>query len=283
MKNIKKYLAFAALAILASACMDGGYGDMDDVTTYTAFGNDTITEHNVWTFQQLRESEKYGPVLEQYRDTMLVDDDIQIKVRVTGNDLGGNIYNKVAVQDKNGDAMFICVYSGGMFSYLPVGQELLVNLKGLYIGTYGYQRQIGTPYTTSSGNTYPGRMANELWQKHFKLIPDTDIDITPVEFTKEIQNNIDDYAGKLMLIRNVTITGADGKTTWAPENGTDFSISRGLSGYPSSVVIYTSTSAKFAGDVIPQGPVDVLGIFSRYSNTWQIQLRTADDCTPYIQ
>lgn len=276
-------VALLATTALATSCMDGGYGDMEDVTTQTAYGNDTITEHNVVTLKQLREMPKYKNVLTQYRDYKLVDDDLQLKVRVTGNDIGGNIYNKVAVQDENGDAIFICVYSGGMFSYLPVGQELIINLKDLYIGTYGYQQQIGTPYTTSSGNTYPGRMAVSLWMKHFKLLgkPDTSApNVQPVEFTSEIQKDIDNNAGKLMTLKNVEIAAANGKATWAPDNGSDFSISRSIKGYPSSIVIYTSTSAKFAAEVMPTGKVDITGVFSRYSTTWQIQLRTADDVKP---
>lgn len=278
--------ALLASALLTTSCMDGGYGDMEDVTTQTTYGCDTITEHNVVTLQQLREHEDYKNVLVQYRDYQLVDDDLQLKVRVTGNDIGGNIYNKVALQDENGDAIFVCVYSGGMFSYLPVGQELLINLKGLYIGTYGYQQQIGTPYTTSSGNTYPGRMAVSLWMKHFKLLgkPDPNAaNVQPIEFTSAIQKDIANNAGKLMTLKNVKLSAADGKATWAPENGSDFSISRSITGKPSTVVVYTSTSAKFAGEVMPTGNVDITGIFSRYSSTWQIQLRTAEDVKPHVE
>ena len=237
----------------------------------------------MWTLEQLRNSPKYRNVLKQFRDYQRVDDDIQLKLRVAGNDIGGNIYNKVALQDENGEAILVCVYSGGMFSYLPVGQEILLNLKDLYIGTYGYQRQIGTPYTTSNGNTYPGRMDPNLWQKHFKLIgqPDpTAANIQPIEFTADIQKNIDLYAGRLMTIKGATLKNADGSATWAPENGSDFSISQTISGYPSSVVVYTSTSAKFAAETMPTGKVDITGIFTRYSSTWQIQLRTADDVKP---
>lgn len=281
MKKTKIFFLALFAASLLTACMDGGYDDMTDVTPDMVYGNDTITEHNVVTLQQLRANPKYSNILKQYRDYQLVEDDIQLKVYVTGNDIGGNIYNKVALQDDNGDAIFVCVYSGGMYSYLPVGQYILINLKGLYIGTYGYQQQIGTPYTTSSGNTYPGRMAKDLWQKHFKILRgQKKTDIVPVEFTADIQKNIDQHAGKLMTIKNATISGADGKITWAPENGSDFSISRYVQGYPSSVVIYTSTSAKFAAETVPTGKVNITGIFSRYSTTWQILLRSAADVQP---
>lgn len=283
MKNIK-FMIFALAALLATACQDGGYGDMSEVTTQQAFGNNNITEDNVWTIAQLRTSSKYGNVLSQYRDYKLVDEDIKLKVRVVGNDLGGNIYNKVALQDEEGNAIFVCVYSGGMFAYLPVGQELLIDLKGLYIGTYGYQQQIGVPYTTSSGNTYPGRMDPKLWQQHFKLLgyDPSAANCQPKEVTAADldMSKHPELVGRLLTIKNVEIKGADGKLVWAKENGTDFSISHKVKDYPSNVLIYTSTSAKFAGDVVPTGKLDITGVFSRYSNDWQVLLRTADDVKP---
>ena len=280
MKKITFAIMALASAALFTSCMDGKW-DSDDVdaTVQTTYGNDTITEHNVVTLKELRASKNYKNVLAQFRDYQLVEDDIQLKVRVTGNDIGGNLYNKVSVQDENGDAIIICVYSGGLFSYLPVGQQLLVNLKGLYIGTYGYQQQIGTPYTTSSGNTYPGRMDKNLWQQHFRLIGTPDASaasIQPVEFTSSMASNFDAYAGKLMTIKNATLTNG-GRDVWAKDNNSDFSISQYINGFPSSVVVYTSTSAKFAGDSIPAGKVNITGVFTRYNTTWQIVLRDLND------
>jgi len=288
MKKIQ-YIVLAMMTIMMASCMDGGYGD-ETATTNEAYGNNAIAETNVVTLQELCSMDKYKSVMNQYRDYKLVDDDIQLKVRVTGNDLGGNIYNKVAVQDENGDAILICVYSGGMHSYLPVGQELLIDLKGLYIGTYGYQHQIGVPYTTASGNTYPGRMPNFIWQQHFKLLGTPDASAAncqPIECTATMLDQIDTHAGKLMTLKGVTLKDANGTTVWAPsgdsvaeeEANTDFSVSRNINGYSSSkIVVYTSTSAKFAHEVIPSGKVNITGIFTRYNKVYQVQMRSIEDC-----
>lgn len=288
MKKVQ-YIILAMMTIMMASCMDGGYGE-NEATTESAYGNQAIVESNVVTIKELCAMDKYKNVMTQYRDYKLVDDDIQLKVRVVGNDLGGNIYNKVAVQDANGDAILICVYAGGMHSYLPVGQELLVDLKGLYVGTYGYQKQIGVPYTTASGNTYPGRMPNFLWQQHFKLIgtPDpTAANCQPIECTDAILNDIDNYAGKLMTLKGVTLKDANGENMWAPsgdtvaeeEANTDFSISRNVTGISSSkLVIYTSTSAKFAHEIIPSGKVNITGVFTQYNKLYQVQMRSIEDC-----
>src|SRR3712207_6493705 len=126
--NKIKYIMLAAMTILMASCMDGGYGD-NTATTETAYGNNSLTETKVVTIGELCSMEKYSNVMSQYRDYKLVDDDIQLKLRVTGNDLGGNIYNKIAAQDANGDAIIICIYSAGLHSFLQVGQEILVDLK----------------------------------------------------------------------------------------------------------------------------------------------------------
>ena len=65
-----------------------------------------------------------------------VTEDVKIKGIVTGNDIGGNIYNEFSVQDATG-ALLVCVSQGGLFGYLPVGQEVLIDLKGLMLGGYG--------------------------------------------------------------------------------------------------------------------------------------------------
>lgn len=288
MKNIKLALLTLASALLMVSCQDGGYGSMDDVTTQSAFGNNDIQETNVWTIAQLRASDKYNSTLKGFREYKLVDDDIQLKVRVVGNDLGGNIYNKVALQDEEGNAIIACVYSGGMFSYLPVGQELLIDLKGLYVGTYGYLQLIGVPYTTSSGNTYPGRMDPKLWMQHIKLLgynpqasncQPKEVTVDQLKFSNKYPEH-PELIGRLLTLKNVKLADADGKNTWAPEDKTNFSISRGFVGVSSSVIVYTSTSAKFAAEVMPTGTVDVTGVFALYNNTWQILLRTADDVKP---
>lgn len=283
-KTISLALGFSAYAL--TSCMNGGYDEMGSVTTQSTYGCDTITEHHVVTLNQLYNMPNYASTFGQQRSYQEVTDDIQLKLRVTGNDQGGNIYNKVAMQDDNGDAIIVTVYSGGMYAYLPIGQEVLINLKGLYVGNYGYQHQIGVPYTTSSGNTYAGRMPNWMWQEHFRLIGTPDASkVQPIEFTNEVKNNIDKYSGRLMTIKNVSVDGVNRNLTWAEasksvqedEENTEFSTERYLKGIDKNIVVYTSTSAKFASDKIPTGKMNITGIFSRYGTTWQILIRTIDD------
>ena len=43
------------------------------------------------------------------------------------------------------------------------------------------------------------------------------------------------------------------------------------------IVVRTSTYADFAGTVMPEGKVDIVGVFTRYRDTWQILMRQDGD------
>lgn len=284
MKKIK-YIKFAMAALLLglsmNSCMDD---DWDDPTGDVApYGNNNLQETNVMTIAELKD--KYATAIDSRNDTVRITENVQIKARVVGNDLGGNIYNYVALDDGT-SGLIINVAQGGMWAYLPIGQEILVELKDLYIGTSNYQPQIGTPYISfdDDGNPQyasPGRMNRTTWQEHFKIVGSADPEtVTPVEVDMSRVNN-EDYMqsliGRLIEVKGVTLTDADGYKTFAPEEDvTGNGVSREING-SSSFVVRTSTYADFAATVMLQGSVDISGILTRYGTTWQLVMRTIDD------
>jgi len=276
-----KYIKMAVLAVLCSvalsSCMDDDWNDPNGSTA--PYGNNSLKETNVVSIKELKT--KYASTLAKQNDTVRVKESLQIKGRVVGNDIGGNIYNEVAIDDGTG-AILVCVAQGGLFGYLPVGQELLIELKGLYVGTYGYQPQIGMPYTNKSGRTFPSRMNRNLWQEHFKLIGTPDPSkVVPIEFDiTKVKDGayMKENCGRLMVVRGVKLTDADGVKTFAPESDKDAGngVSRVINGN-SNFVVRSSSYADFAATVMPTESVDLTGVFTRYSNTWQILMRTDAD------
>ena len=272
-------LAITALIIGATvtSCMEE---DWDDPTgNVYPYGNNNLQETNVVTIAELKDMYSYA--LTEQTDTARITEDIQIKARVTGNDIGGNIYNQIAVDDGTG-GILICIAQGGLWGYLPVGQEILVSLKDLYIGTYGNQPQIGTPYTSNSGYTSPSRMNRTLWQEHFKLMGAADASqIDTLEFDLDKINDdgyMKENCGRLMIARGVTLNDANGYETFAPEDEVSAgnAVNRSVNN-STRLVVRTSTYADFAGTVMPEGKVDLVGIFTRYRDTWQILMRQDAD------
>jgi hypothetical protein len=67
---------------------------------------------------------------------------------------------------------------------------------------------------------------------------------------------------------------------YADDNSKDAAncVNRSLQGISSNqLVVRTSTYADFAKMPLPQGEVDITGIFTRYNNTWQILIRQVSD------
>ncbi len=289
MKNIKYLLMLVLACSLFTGCMDDDWDTPNAEALNKAYGNQEIAETNVITIGSLKE--KYESVINASTNSYeQITEDVQIKGRVVGNDIGGNIYNEVSIDDGTG-AILICISQGGLFSYLPVGQEIVVDLKGLYIGGYGKQAEIGMPYTNAKGNSYVSRMSRVLWNKHFKLTGVADASKVVAEEFDVSKRTKEEYFtannGKLMTIKNVEFTNADGKTTFAPSDEKDAanSVNRGLSqnGKPiatSSIVVRTSSYADFAAKQLPTGKLNITGVFTRYRTTWQILIRDERDIQP---
>lgn len=296
MKTIK-YIKVIAIALLlgstATSCMDDNWSDPTGETA--PFGNNNITEdaNKIITIQKLKAQTVDKIPSSTANDTICIKEDLQLKVRVTGNDIQGNIYNEVAVQDENGDGLLICIQKGGLYGFLPVGQEILVNLKGLYIGIYGNNVQIGMPYTNSSGRTFPSRMSFNVWNEHFKILGAADASKVVPEVFDVSKLTDATYVklkrGKLMTLKNVQMDVKNDTTKWAPDSDKDAGngVSRTvkINGKANSLMVVRSSSyADFAAANIPTGTVNLTGIFtvyatnpSRYGYTWQILLRTESD------
>lgn len=292
-----KYIEFLVAAMLlgglATSCMDD---DWNDPTGEVApYGNNDIVEDDakMISIKELKAKTVDLIPSSQANDTVRITEDWQLKVRVTGNDIQGNIYNQIAVQDESGEGLLICIQKGGLFGFLPVGQEILVNLKGLYIGIYGNNVQIGVPYTNTSGRTFPSRMNINVWNEHFKILGAADASkVVPEKFDVSKLKDVayvKSHRGKLMTLENVEMDKADGKLAWAPEadkdagNGVSRTVKIGGKAQ-SLMVVRSSTYADFAAKAMPTGKVNLTGIFtvyatnpSKYGYTWQILLRSDSD------
>ena len=276
--NVKRavfYLLLTPVSLLLLSCMDNDW-DIPG-TDGSEFGNQAVTETNLVSIAQLKQ--KYATVI--YNGSYVqFTEPTQIKGVVTGNDVQGNIYNQIAIEDGTG-SMIICVAQGGMFGQLQVGREIIVELQDLYIGSYGQQPEIGTPYTNKNGRTYVSRMPRSLWQSHFKMLGMKSA--SPTEFDKTMLGNGDymkENCGRLMTIKGVKFQGANGKKVFAADKDKDAanSVNRSLQGISSNqLVVRTSTYADFANKTLPQGEVDITGIFTRYNNTWQVLIREESD------
>lgn len=278
-----KYMFFALLcAPLLASCMGDNF-DEPAIDGEIPYGNNALTETNVISiaeFKKLFATEISGSAMKQVKE------DLKIKGVVTGNDAGGNLYNEISLQDNTG-ALLVAIGEGGLSSYLPVGTELLIDLNGLIVGAYGNQPEVGGIYTnTKTGAQSIGRMDRNTWRTHFKILGHHPASSVEPEVFDMSKVSDEDYlalnCGKLMTIKGVSFKDADGNAVFAPEDGsvklTANSANRPLNELDSTrFVVRTSAYATFANNPLPQGTLNITGIFTRYRGIWQLLIRTFDD------
>lgn len=304
-----KYLKLALLALVAvfatTSCMDDDWKDPNSETS--PYGNNSIQEDKdkLKTIAELKA--KYGSKQKDaINDTVRIDEGTQIKGIVTGNDIEGNIYSQISIQDESDKpGIIISVAQGGLSGQLQIGQEVLINVGGLYYGTYRSQPQLGVAYHDSSKDqNYPSRISRADWQNRFKVIGKPDASKIKVQVfstnpdASKGELNVADlldadvaykYAGCLVTLKGVEFAMGDGKTTLAPEDEgktLGYGVTRYFKGYDKTnkqIGIRTSCYAEFAANLVPQGVVDVTGVLScykssaKYNHTVQLALRRFSD------
>ena len=133
-------------------------------------------------------------------------------------------------------------------------------------------------------------MSKDIWAQHFKVLKNiNDVkadEIKPVDFDEDFRKDLNGNCAKLVTIKNVTFTDADGKNVFAPqgESNTNRQMKQDGKDLGSNIVVRTSSYADFAGEKLPYDetkkqpiPCNITGIATRYNSTWQILIRNASD------
>ncbi len=277
MKKQLYIIALLAGTFTLASCMDGDW----DVPEGIPYGNNELEAGTTVTIAELQNTYASTISSDNYKQ---ITEDLWLRCVINGNDYGDNLYKQISVQDETG-GIIIGINGSDQGAFMPVGQKLLISLKGLYIGGYGNQAQLGGLY-----NGGLGRMELSDWKKHVRLIMDGSSDalafgtmkVDTIDF--DASKTMAQQAGRVVRLSGVTIS-RDGTPIIAPDDGSVSLVSncvnRTLSGgnAGSKCVLRTSTYAAFKGVAIPTTPVELYGIATIYRGTWQILARTQSDLT----
>lgn len=300
LKNIFK--AFAAL--LAIGGMSSCQNSFDDpgltVPVATMEANTTLAE-----FKTIFENATYEVV--PYKDEATKTPYI-VKGRVISSDATGNIYKALYVQDETSGFIF-SINRAALYEYYHVGQEIVVNLTGMWVGKYNNMLQIGwLTENSTSGVTEMGRMDFTVFQQHVELngLPENEITYVtpsgdrPSEGIYCVVENIDDVPklpstpgfyemqGQLVEFRNVSFDEG-GNMTFSKYQSSGENALLSQEGNSSKLTVRTSGYALFYNEVLPTGTGTIRGILSYYSSDptstnsdgslegWQLLLRSMDD------
>ncbi len=200
---------------------------------------------------------------------------------VTGDDESGNIYKSLYLQDSTA-AICLALDQVNLYNTMPRGQRVVVELNGLWVGTYAGYHQLGDSTTHEKYGFQMGRWdwSKEYEDQHFFPVgvPDSANIPAPVEIYSAGGILNPAHVCALVTLKNVTFPSANGKLTWSKsETTTNVKVQFEDGSY---VNVRTSGYSNFYADVVPYGKCDVTGILSYYefsSDNWQLYIRDRED------
>lgn len=202
---------------------------------------------------------------------------------VTANDESGNLYKQLFIQDETGGLM-IAINETYLYNSFPVGQQVFIETKGLYMGKYGGMPQLGYKYSRNNDDNYTiGQVPWIFFEPriHRHGYPSRDAAVPQVisfdEFTP-------DNLGRLVTLEGVSFADAGKVYAYPDEANNVQTINRVIYSYSNSSKTVTgrmSSAADFAADIIPSGVGKVTGILTVFqsgsSNTYQFLMRNKQD------
>lgn len=199
-----------------------------------------------------------------------ITDSLILRARISGNDVSGNVYKKVFIQDATGN-LEIEVDQSGVFSDYPIGQEVFVNLKGLSLSVYGGELQIGQTGATANRipyETFKARLQKNGWADTTKL--------NVIETSNLKSLNVSDIMthNALVKLTDVKFENA-GKKTFATTSG--YGTENLVDAAGNTLLVRTSNYADFAADTLPKGWGTVYGILGVFNNSYQLTIRKRTD------
>ncbi len=195
---------------------------------------------------------------------------------VTTSDEGGNYFKQIVIQDET-SAVQIGIDMYDLYESYQMGQKLVIDVTGLYVGTYGKLFQIGAAPTSG----YPSRISEAVITEQAQvdgLASPANLDTTTVtvaQLKAMTPSSADglEWQNKLIRINDVTFADA-GKQTLSTSGSNG--VSRDFGNDEGSVILYTSGYSKFYDYYCPTGTGSVVGILSCYNASWQIRLVDID-------
>ena len=218
-----------------------------------------------------------------------VDEDLVIAGRVISSDESGNIYKSLVIQD-NTAAIAISVNGTSLFNTYRIGQEVVISLKGYWVGKYNSLQQLGYPEYYEPKDVWEASfLPLETFEKMAQLngLPrPADIDTIPATIaglTADAEG-LRKWQSQLVRFNDVKFTDADGVAAFVNGDATTNRTIEDAGG--NTIIVRTSNYSTFKNELLPLGYGSVVGILSYYGTTasngaWQLLLRDYSDCIDF--
>ena len=200
---------------------------------------------------------------------------------VVSSDEAGNVFKSLIIQDETA-ALAISVNSYNLYLKYRRGQEVVLDVTGMYIGKYNGLLQLGAPEWYANGNAWEASfMSPQFFEDHVELNgwPEiAEIDTLQFNTFSQLSSDLDGlqkYQSQLVRLNNVSFVNG-GVETFSEyhSSGVNQSI---MDSEGNSLIVRTSGYSNFWNQTLPLGNFDLVCIASYYGTTgWQLIMIDAD-------
>ncbi len=231
------------------------YVNFADSTNYTVF--------SIYDLKQMYDG-----------DTTVLADTVVIEGTVISDDNNGNFYKIIYLQDSTG-GIAIQIDMTGLSKLYPVGQKIAIKCGGLYLGEDGGMKKLGSMY--KDGETYQfGRIQGiPVVDNHlFKMTGGLPI----VPKVVKIQDLASLHYCTLIKIENSQFATSSLKETYAHPSLNALGRGHYIQDYDNNkILLYSSSYSSFAGDTLPEGSGNIVGVYAIYGADKQLYIRDIKD------
>ena len=203
-----------------------------------------------------------------------IEDSIVITGVVTANDKSGNFYKQIYIQDSTG-AIEVDIEGTGLYNTFPVGREVAVFCKGLYVANVTGMQKIctrtiqngapsilGIPITLSSKYIRTGAIGQAVEPQV----------VTLSQLTQKMQ-------GSLVKLENFQVPRPDVLfSTWSDSSANKNTVNVNIENCSNErTIIRTSAYSNFAALPVPKGNGSVTAIYTVFNSTKQFVIRDTSD------
>ena len=262
-EKLFRLIAVVAIMLFAVSCTDNNETPPPEMP---------FVAGEIVTVQQVRALYADQLAISDYtqRHPVEIEHDWALRGIITASDKkDGNFYKEAYIEDATGGLRLIFEANSGLY----IGDSVIVNLKGLWLGDYGNFWQLGgTPYYQEDGTIRVGGM--NMDKQCLKLSIGNPTYPASVTITQARNNS---YLGRLVKLDGVQFTDAMMGLTWADaiEKVTE---NRTLQDCDEkTIIVRTSGYSSAAGEVLPAGNGSITGIVTIFNGTYQFLVRDFDE------
>lgn len=209
-----------------------------------------------------------------------IDSDVVVAGIVVMDDRSGNYYKKMVIQDSTG-GIEIIIDQYNLYNDYPVGRKVYIKCKGLFLGNYGQNLQLGyTPDQTGTLSNIPSVLVSDFIVKANypnPVVPDT---VTLSQLASP--NGAKKYLNTLVAIKKAEFAEDFVNIPYAQlaslASATNLTVNDCSGG---TITMRNSGYAKFQPYLTPSGNGVLVGIYTRYNTTPQLYIRDTSDVQFY--